>query len=364
MTIRNFNVYFFLVILAFASFGAFLLFEPFLSAIFVAALFAIMFVRPYDYLVKILKGRRGVAAGLACLLVTFTLILPIGIVTGLVTNEVTKIVSNIVEDKTLNQENIKIMIDSVGEVRIMSMSLNDVKSLISDESLANFAKNAANKSLVFIQRTSRSAVDAVIWTFVMFFTLFYFFIDGKKFMKKIMQLSPLRDEYEELLIEKFTSMTRATLKGTLVIGIVQGVMGGVAFMIAGIPSPMIWMVIMILISIIPVAGASLIVVPAGVIMLLMGNVWEGIFLIAMGGLISVTDNFMRPKLVGNDTQMHGLLVFFATIGGLLVFGIMGFVIGPIIMALAVALWEIYATEFKDQLVVHNAPKICEKVDEV
>lgn len=358
MTIRNFNTYFFLGILLFTSFGAFLLFKPFLSAIFVAALFSIMFLKPYDYLVKIFKGRRGAAAGVSCLLVTFTLILPIAIVMGLVTNEVTKIVSNVVEEKTLNQENIRVMINSVGELKIMSMSLNDVRSFISDEDLANFAKNAADKSLGFLQRTSRSAVDAVIWTFVMFFTLFYFFIDGKNFMKKIMQLSPLRDTHEQLLINKFTSMTRATLKGTLVIGIVQGVLGGIAFMVVGIPSPMIWMVVMILISIIPVAGASLIVIPSGIIMLFTGNIWEGVFLIAMGSLISVSDNFLRPKLIGNDTQMHGLLVFFATIGGLLVFGVMGFVIGPIIMSLAVALWEIYAMEFRVQLDEHNG-KVCE-----
>jgi predicted PurR-regulated permease PerM len=190
--------------------------------------------------------------------------------------------------------------------------------------------------------------------FVMFFTLFYFLIDGRQLMKYLMLLSPLRDEHDKLLVQKFISISRATLKGTLVVGVLQGVLGGIAFWIAGIPSPAIWGLAMMFFSIIPMVGAAIVWIPAGIIMLLLGHIWQGIFILVVGiVVISVLDNILRPKLVGRDTQMHPLMVFFATLGGITFFGLPGFVIGPIIVSLFLALGEIYTVEFRDQLNGYN-----------
>jgi predicted PurR-regulated permease PerM len=145
------------------------------------------------------------------------------------------------------------------------------------------------------------------------------------------------------------------LKGTIIIGVIQGSLGGIMFWIAGVPSFVIWGVIMVILSIIPAIGSGLVWAPAGIILLFTGNIWEGIFVLLFGGIfISLVDNILRPKLVGNDTEMHPLLVFFATLGGLISFGIIGFIIGPVIMALFLALWEIYGKEFKRQLNKFNA----------
>ena len=111
---------------------------------------------------------------------------------------------------------------------------------------------------------------------------------------------------------------------------------------------------MIVLSIIPAAGSGFVIFPAAVVMLIMGNVWQGIFLFGMGLIVTSIDNVLRPKLVGKDTQMPTLLVFFATLGGLSVFGFVGFVVGPIIMALVLALWKIYDQEFREQLSEFNA----------
>jgi predicted PurR-regulated permease PerM len=165
-----------------------------------------------------------------------------------------------------------------------------------------------------------------------------------------MYLSPLRDEHEKRLSQKFVSMTKATLKGTVVVGTIQGILGGIMFAIAGVPSFVMWGVIMVIFSIIPAIGSGIVWAPAGIIMLISGNVWQGFFILAFGGFfISFIDNIIRPKLVGGDTEMHPLLVFFATLGGLMAFGIIGFVIGPVIMALFLTLWDIYGSEFKVQL---------------
>lgn len=351
--IKNFNTYFFFGVLFAVTVAVFLLLKPFISAIFVAALFAVMFFKPHNFFLKIFKGRAVLSAILSCLLVTFTIILPFSIVAGLMGNEIGKVVHNVTNGNAENQKSIKTFINSIYEVEVFHVSLSQIRSSVSDEEVTNLVKNIVDKSLTFFQKTYQSVIGSIIWTFVMFFTLFYFFLDGKRFVRKIIQLSPMKDEHEKLLINKFVSMVRATLKGTLIIGIIQGLIGGFSFMIAGISSPVIWAVIMILISVIPATGASLVMIPAGIVMFILGNTWQGVFLLIVGVLVSVVDNFLRPKLVGDDTQMHGLLVFFATLGGLSVFGLIGFIVGPIIMALAIALWEIYATEFKNDLDDYN-----------
>lgn len=358
--IKNLNTYFFFGILLLVTIAVFLLIKPFISALFVAALFAVMYFKPYKFFLKIFKGNTILSAILTCLLVTFTIILPFTIVTTLMGAEIGKIAHNVTNGNiSVTQESMMNFVNKIHEVKIFDISLGQMKNSISDEDVAKLTKNVVDKFITFLQKTYQSVVGSVIWIFVMFFTLFYFLIDGKRFVRKLMYLSPLKDKHEELLIGKFVSMVRATLKGTLIIGVVQGSIGGVSFLIAGIPSPIIWSVVMILISIIPATGASLVMIPASIVMFAMGNIWQGVFLMTVGIIVSFVDNFLRPKLIGNDTQMHGLLVFFATLGGLSVFGLMGFIIGPIIMALAIALWEIYAEEFKVELYSYNKGCICE-----
>ena len=145
-------------------------------------------------------------------------------------------------------------------------------------------------------------------------------------------------------------MTRATLKGTAVIGFLQGALAGLALYFAGIPSALFWAVAMMLLSVVPGIGTAFVWVPA-VIYLLVGSHYVEALSVAVfcAVVVGTVDNVLRPKLVGNDTQMHELMIFFSTLGGLLMFGFMGFVIGPIIAALFVTLWELYGDEFKDWL---------------
>ena len=369
MKLANFNTYFFFAILALVSVGSFLLFLPFLSAIFVAALFAAMFDKPQTFLLKYLKKRTGLASAIMCLFVALVIVLPIAGIANIVTSEVRHVITEVSTENSAMQQSIIAIAGSflsspigglvesqVGEIKIQE----GIGGLIASagNGVLNLAKNsfssgAGDTAQTLVTKTYKGLVSIVLWVFVMFFTLFYFFIDGRSFIKKIMALSPLRDAHEEVLIAKFVSMARATLKGTFIIGAVQGSIGGLAFLIAGVSSPMLWMVIMIFLSVIPAVGAGLVIFPAGVIMLFLGNIWEGIFLLSIGAVVSSIDNIMRPKLVGNDTQMHSLLIFFGTIGGMSLFGLIGFIVGPIILALAIALWEIYAHEFRAQLKKYN-----------
>lgn len=353
MIIKNLNIYFFLGLLIFGTVAGFLLIKPYLSAIFIAALFAVLFMRPYEYLQKKIVSETASAA-IMLVVVLITIILPVIFVLGLVSAEISGIVINGAQQHDPIHSASEKIAQSIVNMPGANIVIQQIEGYVSGPELANTIKTVANNSISIIQSTYRSIVNSVIGIFVMFFTLFYFFIDGKKFVARFMQLSPLRDVHERKLIQEFISMTRATLKGTVVIGFIQGILGGIAFAIAGVVSPILWTVIMIILGIIPAVGASLIIIPAAIIMWILGHVWQAIFLLIVSVFVSTIDNILRPKLVGTDTQMHSLAVFFATLGGLHLFGFIGFIVGPIVMALVLALWNIYALEFKKQLEKFNA----------
>ncbi|PID52316.1 MAG: hypothetical protein CR972_02465 [Candidatus Moraniibacteriota bacterium] len=353
MIIKNLNVYFFIFLLIVGTVAGFLLVKPYLSAIFMAALFAAFFNRPYEYLQRKLHS-PAIASSLMLVVIAVGIIVPVLLVFGLVYNEVSDVVVTITEKDSVAQSFVKDTIETVENTSVFSTVFESFEGHTSGTEISDSIKNVANYFITLVQALYKGIMNSAVAIFVMFFTLFYFFIDGKKLVKKIMQISPLRDVHEKKLIDEFISMTRATLKGTVVIGFIQGTIGGIAFAVAGITSPVLWTVIMVVVAIIPAIGAGLVIFPAAIIMLLLGNVWQGIFLAVIGVFVSTIDNVLRPKLVGNDTQMHSLAVFFATIGGLQLFGILGFIIGPIIMALMIAMWKIYAIEFKQDLEKFNA----------
>ncbi|XLQ20006.1 MAG: AI-2E family transporter [Candidatus Moraniibacteriota bacterium] len=353
MNIKNLNIYFFFALLVFASFAAFLLIKPFLIPIFVAALLAVIFAKPYNFFLKKLKSSVAASIIMLCV-VTITIILPFIFVGGLVFNEVADVIIENSSEESSMQSSIEKVMNIVIQAPVFNVVLERAEEYVNGPEIGNLIKNVANNSISFIQTAYKGIINSTIAVFVMFFTLFYFFIDGKKIVKKIMDLSPMRNTHEQKLIDEFISMTRATLKGTVVIGFIQGAIGGIAFAIAGVISPILWTVIMVIMGVIPAVGAGLIIFPAAMIMFLLGNIWQSIFLLIVGIFVSTIDNVLRPKLVGKDVQMHSLAVFFATIGGLKLFGIMGFIIGPIIVALMLAMWKIYALEFKQQLQKFNS----------
>ncbi len=348
MQLKNYNTYFFMLALLVISILAFFLFKPFLTAILMATVFAIVFNRPYNFFLKITGKRKPIASLLACLLVLLVIILPVFAVLGLMTNEASDIYKKVSAEENFYQKHVTASIDYLKSIPLLQDI--GIEEMLSQEELSKSLKNLSHSFLIFIQKTYQNIAGFIIWIFVMFFTLYYFFIEGKKIANKIIFVSPLRDTHEKILLEKFISMSRATLKGTIIIGIIQGTIGGLLFAFTGVPSPVIWGVIMVILSIIPAIGSGLVWFPAGLIMLFTGNIWQGVTILAVGLiLISFIDNFLRPKLVGMDTQMHPLLVLFATLGGIITFGLIGFIAGPVIMALFLALWEIYAVEFKRQL---------------
>jgi len=158
----------------------------------------------------------------------------------------------------------------------------------------------------------------------------------------LLRFLPLEDDRGEMLYKRFTDTTRAALKATLIIGGLQGILGGLVLLVAGIEGALFWGIVMVVSSLVPSIGCSIIWVPAGIIMLLTGHTWEGILILVFGAaVISTVDNLLRPVLIGKDVQLHPLLIFLSSLGGIALFGISGFVIGPIIASLFLTIWEMY-----------------------
>ncbi|PLW81285.1 AI-2E family transporter [Kineobactrum sediminis] len=182
---------------------------------------------------------------------------------------------------------------------------------------------------------------------LMLYLAFFMLRDGPRLVEKLMQALPLDDERERLLFDKFAEVTRATVKGNLVVAAVQGTLGGLIFWALGITGAFLWGVVMTLLSLIPVVGAGLIWLPVAIYLLATGEWLDGLILIVYGaGVIGLVDNILRPILVGRDTKLPDYIVLLSTLGGFVLFGMNGFVIGPLVAAMFVTFWDIFVREFQ------------------
>jgi len=218
------------------------------------------------------------------------------------------------------------------------------------EKFSEIARAISNYIFSNLKDLTQNTFVFIVQFSVMLYTLFYFIRDGDKFLGKAVRVFSLGQEREKVLYERFVATARATLKVTLIIGGIQGTLGGLLFWLTGIEGPLMWGVVMIFTAIVPVVGCSIIWVPAGVIMMITGHFWKGMIILAFGVLvISMVDHFLRPILIGRDVQMHPLLVFLSTLGGLSLFGFSGFIIGPIIASLLLAIWAMYEEFYRGTL---------------
>src|SRR5690606_9260106 len=173
--------------------------------------------------------------------------------------------------------------------------------------------------------------------------------DGSTLIDLITHALPLGDERERLLLAKFAEVTRATIKGNLVVGIVQGALGGLIFALLGLPTPVLWGVAMAVVSLIPAIGAALVWAPFAIYLVVTGDVMAGVILTVYGVfVIGLADNVLRPILVGRDTKLPDWLVLISTLGGLVMFGINGFVMGPLVAAAFIVFWQIFCRDYTDE----------------
>lgn len=233
----------------------------------------------------------------------------------------------------------------------LGIDMESLKQKTMDSAMSS-GKFLAQHTLIIGQNAFGFVLDIALMLYVAFFLL----RDGEKLLALLIRALPLGDKRERLLFTKFAEVTRATVKGNLVIAIIQGALGGIIFWILDIPGALLWAVIMSLLSLIPAVGAGLIWAPVAIYMFATGDYVQGIILVAFGiVVIGLVDNLLRPVLVGRDTKLPDYIVLLSTLGGLVIFGINGFVIGPLIAALFTVFWGIFMREFPQVDTSDNEP---------
>ena len=337
-TMKESNIPFF-VILGIVTILFLYLLQPFFFPIFWAAVIAGVF-RPLYIRINGKLNRPNLSTAILFLLIALIILLPAGIVGTLVFNESVQIYEKLSPDTKHMDRSIQRLINSIADNSLARLFHINKAMLIAKTT--EVAQGITNYIFVHLTELTQNTLGLLVKFAIMLYTLFFFVRDGERFLRMVMKILPLGMGREKLLYERFIVTARSTLKVTLIIGGIQGTLGGIVFLVTDVEGALIWGLLMILMAIVPLVGCSIIWAPAGILMLLTGHIWEGVLILAVGFLvISTVDNVLRPILIGKDVEMHPLLIFLSTLGGIILFGFSGFVIGPVITSLLIAIWEMY-----------------------
>ena len=329
--------------------------HPFLMAIFLAGLFSAMARPVYRRLNIMFKGRRHLASVATLLLMIVVVLIPLLLLIGLIVGQaidVGQAVTPWIKQSLEQSDKLTAYLQQLPFYEY----IEPYRGIILEKA-GQVVGMISNWIVGGLSQATLGTANFLFMTFVFLYSMFFFQMDGARLIEKILYYLPLNSDDESLMLNKFTSVTRATLKGSMMIGILQGGLAGGAFAIAGIDNAVFWGTVMALLSVIPSVGSALVWIPASIILIMQDSVTAGVGLMVFCGLIvGSLDNFLRPILVGKDTKMHELMIFFGTLGGILMFGIAGIFIGPLIASLFITIWELYGIAFDDYLpeVYHRA----------
>ncbi len=318
---------------------------PFFGAVLWGTILAIVFA-PLDRRLQANFGERRTLAALTTVVIVLLLvILPFTLIGGLLIQEALgaydKFQSGELSVSRYFQQALGALPAWIIDVlhRFGLADLGSVQNKMST-GLMQGSKFLATKAVEIGQNTFDMAVNVCIVLYLLFFLL----RDGDELARRIRTAVPLHPDQRRELFEMFTTVTRATVKGNVVTAIVQGALGGLIFWILDVHAPVLWGVVMAFLSLLPAVGCALVWLPVAIFFLVTGAIWQGVVLIAFGVLvIGLVDNVLRPILVGKDTKMPDYVVLVSTLGGIAIFGLNGFVIGPLIAAMFMSVWEIFAT---------------------
>ncbi len=321
------------------------LLRAFLEPVFWAVVLAILFNPVYKAMRAQLGGRDTVASVLTLVAVVLLVILPLVGIGLAVTGEAVVVYERVASgeiDVTAPIERVEGWLPLASEqLERFNVDLDRVRATLSNAAVT-VSQFAATQALALGQ----GALNALLLFVLTLYLLFFFLRDGDRIVEGLIRALPLGDPRERKLFARFAQVSRATVKGTLVVGIVQGTMGGLLFWILGLDAPILWGVVMTILSMLPAVGSALVWGPAAVYLFATGAIVKAVILVAAGALlIGLVDNVLRPLLVGRDTQLPDYLILFSTLGGIVMFGLSGFVIGPIIAGLFITVWEMFVEEF-------------------
>lgn len=327
-----------LVATAIAVYLCWLMVKPFVGVLAWAAVLVIVFYPIHRRLVQRTK-KPALSALISCVLVILTILVPVVLLTVAVLNELSGATQNV-------QSAITYLLDpnSPGTGRVLQWAGKyiDIEQLRSGQYLTEQLRGVSGQLAGRTLGVIGGVIGAIVQMFFVIFTMYYLFRDGDRIFDTVRDSLPLDRKQAVAIMARAKDVIGASVYGVLAIAVIQGTLGGLAFWALGVPSALVWGVVMTFLSMIPMLGAFVVWVPAAIYLAATGHYAKAVLMVLWGTLvIGMIDNFLRPKLVGSRTKLHELLIFFAVLGGLQVFGVLGIVLGPVVLALTMALIDVF-----------------------
>lgn len=311
----------------------FFVIRPLLIPLIMAGVFAFLFQPIYLKFTRWTKGRTSLSAFLVTILSVILVIIPIFFLGATILKEVTSLYRDLTSGGGVTEKIETFISGAKISVPLLSYVDSDINKYVS-QGLGTLAQNIG---------TIFSGFAKFVLNLFIFLISFYFLLkDGKRFGDYLVDLSPLDDKDDLFIISRLKSAVQATVKGNLTISFIQGVITGIGFAIFGVPNPVLWGGIAAITALIPGIGTALVLIPGIAYLFIVGNTYAGIALSVWGlTAVGLIDNFLGPKLVGQDMKLHPLAVFVSVIGGMALFGPLGFIFGPLTLSICLALVDIY-----------------------
>jgi len=320
---------------------------PFVSTIILAAVVTGVFIPVYRYFNR--KCKPSLASILTCIVIFFVIFIPIVSFVGILSKEAYDMY--LMAKGAVLSDNIQNLLQGSMVLEKANLILSNFNINITGEELNRAISEVGRIVGLFLYEQARAITSNVLMFLVNFFfmllIIYYLLIDRHRLLSFVVDLSPLPDDQDEKLFQKFKDMAGAILIGNGLGGLIQGILGGIVFAVFGLKSPFLWGVIMGLMAFLPILGIGIIFIPAAIYLFLVGRIAAGIFFIIFYVILSGGIEYIfKPRLVGHRVQMHTLLVFLSIIGGLKLFGILGIIYGPLIVTAFLTLTDIYKTSYQ------------------
>ena len=346
MTSTQFHTYFLLALIVLFLVAASFLFLPFLGALVMGAAVAIVFRPIYNSILKIFRNHATSAAFISLLIIVLLILIPLTIITLLIVKEAADLYKTL--SSGVNGPALLVQVSSALENQLKPIltefSLDIQKPL--EEAVTWFTQNIGG---IFQQ-----VAAAFLQVFLFLLSFFYFLKDGNKLQRFFVTLSPLSDYHDMQILHRLQLVINSVIKGSLIIAVLQGALTAIAFLIAGIPNAALWGSVATIFGVIPLLGASVVTLGGAIFLLTQGSIIPAAILAGWGiFVVGFTDDFLKPKLIQRGMELHPLFVFIGVIGGIHAFGIAGFVLGPVILSVLKALFDVYRFEFKKLLEINQ-----------
>jgi predicted PurR-regulated permease PerM len=335
----------FLLLLAVVTLGFGWILLPYSGAVFWGVVLAILFAPLYRCLLSASRQRPNSAALVALLSILVMVIFPLSLIAASLIKQAAGVYDMIGSGQINFGAYFQQIMRALPQWLIALLERFDLTNLSTlQEKLSDGAAQVSQAIARQAINVGRNTFDFLVSLTVMLYLLFFLLRDGQALAARIRQAVPLSRKYKQRLFNNFTTVIRATVKGNILVAAAQGTLGGLIFWFLGVQGPLLWGVLMAFLSLLPAVGAAIVWAPVAIYFLVTGAIWQGVVLIAFGVLvIGLVDNVLRPILVGKDTKMPDYVVLLSTLGGMALFGINGFVIGPVLAALFIAAWDLFAS---------------------